>query len=141
MIRYILTHPKFKGEVVVSFDENNELIVIDFQPAELGEVQKKYLLENMPVLYSDLWLKSLKDKKFVCVAEPYELDFDMFWDKYAKKVNRIRSESVWKRLSKPEQVRAFAGIKAYDRHLFENSWKGKADPDTYLREKYWTNEY
>jgi hypothetical protein len=65
----------------------------------------------------------------------------MFWQRYDKKINRKRCEPLWEKLSKPKQVAAWAGIDAYNKFLQANSWRKKADPETYLRNEMWENEW
>jgi hypothetical protein len=75
------------------------------------------------------------------VAADVEVSFKMFWDKYGKKINRLRCEALWKKLSLVEQVEAYTGIQPYDKYLQIENWRSKADPDTYLRNKFYQNEY
>lgn len=66
----------------------------------------------------------------------------MFWKAYDVKVNKKRCIPIWDKLTKTQQVKAWAGIKKYDSYLKSLKWsRPKADPDTYLRQEYWENEY
>jgi hypothetical protein len=65
----------------------------------------------------------------------------MFWQLYDKKINRKRCEPLWDKLSKNKQVAAWAGINAYNKFLQANSWRKKADPESYLKNEMWENEW
>ena len=39
------------------------------------------------------------------------------------------------------QVLAYMGVPAYDKFLKKEGYRSKADPETYLRNRYWENEY
>ena len=68
-----------------------------------------------------------------------EVTFDMFWNEYAKKVNRMRCEKLWDKMSEANQRLAFKSIKSYNRCI-ERTNRFKQDPDTYLRNmSYQTN--
>lgn len=44
-------------------------------------------------------------------------------------------------MGKLDKILALQGIKKYDAFLKEQKWRAKADPETYLRNKMWENEY
>lgn len=75
------------------------------------------------------------------VESDFEITFEMFWLKYRKKINRLRAEANWKRLSKTQQVKAYYGIDAYDKFLDRMEWRKKQDPENYLKNKMWESEY
>jgi hypothetical protein len=80
-------------------------------------------------------------KNTTVVEVDFVITFEMFWQRYDKKINRKRCEPLWEKLSKPKQVAAWAGIDAYNKFLQANSWRKKADPETYLRNEMWENEW
>ena len=84
---------------------------------------------------------AFKDTKAMIVEDEFEVTFDMFWIAYNKKINRKRCEPIWNKLSKPKQVKAYYGVKSYDKYLKVESWRQKADPENYLRNEMWENEY
>ena len=48
---------------------------------------------------------------------------------------------LWNKLGKTEQVKAYYGITTYDKYLSRETWRGKVDPENYLRNQMWENEW
>lgn len=145
MKKIIITSDNFGGEVYAVYDLEGQLISIDFAASNLTAAQKDWIKVHLPVAGGD-HLAYIKDcfggaKSVRILMEGYEVTFDMFWQAYGEKVNRIRCEKRWDKLSKADRQKAFSGLAAYQRHLARNNWQNKANPDTYLMNKYWENEW
>lgn len=142
MIRFITTSPSFAGEVHIIYGDDNQLLCIDFRNAQLNSKQTSYLYQHTPIIFdATTFAQSFGTPHLTFVHEAYTITFDEWWHRYDRKINRVRAEKLWARLSKADQLQAYTGILAYQRHLQHNTWKTKADPETYLRNKYWTNEW
>jgi len=141
MKRIITTSAAFSGEVYIVYGENNMLLLIDFMNAVLSPEQINFLKQFTPVFYNDQFPEAFGKARLEFVIEGYEVTFDMFWRKYDEKLNRDRCLKRWDRMPKADRAKAYAGITPYFRHLQKNTWKNKANPDTYLRDKYWENEW
>jgi hypothetical protein len=140
MKKYIITSQKFTGQVELIYNGNGTLAKIDFTPGELDHHQVHYLVKHIPANEVDM-STSFQNLPITIVSEDYRITFDDFWNYYDQKHNRKRAEALWKKLSKTDQVIAYNGLKAYTKHLNANAWKNKADPDTYLRNRMWENNY
>lgn len=68
-----------------------------------------------------------------------KLDFQMFWDAYALKRDRIAAERAWKRLSSEDRRAAFAGIGAY-REYCEQRGISRMYAQGYLNHRRWEDE-
>jgi hypothetical protein len=143
MKKLLLTSPGFAGEVEMIYGTDKMLMLIDMRAAELSERQIKYMTSTAPVIYVDLLsFKAAFGSDTLSVIEgDYKVIFDMFWTEYNVKRNRDRCEKIWDKMSEVKRVQAFAGLKAYNRHLALNSWKTKADPESYLRKEFWLNDW
>jgi hypothetical protein len=141
MNRYIITSPKFDGEINVLYGEDNRLLHIDFLKCTLTDEQITYFKGRLPVAYSENFGGAFGTSNLTVVKEGYRITFDQWWDRYGLKRNRPRSEKLWNKLNIGQQVDAYFRIAQYERHLSLNSWKTKADPDTYLRNKYWESDW
>jgi hypothetical protein len=141
MKKFICTAKTFVGEVHILYASNNQLLLIDFQQATLAPRQIEYLKVKCPAVYDDTFVAAFGNAPLEFVAEGYKVSFEMFWERYAHKVNKKRCMQLWDKLSEANKVKAFAGLNPYLRHLQYNTWKNKADPETYLRNQYWLNEY
>jgi hypothetical protein len=143
MKRYLITSAAFTGEIQVLYGQDAKLLYIDFLNCEMTEEQISFFKNALPVYYSDdNFNKAFASAKSINIQEQgYRISFDQFWSKYNMKRNRLRCEKLWTKLSEADQVNAYFGLRGYDRHLMLNTWKTKADPDTYLRNRYWENEW
>jgi hypothetical protein len=140
MKKYIITSQKFTGQVELVYNGRGLLNKVDFSSGELEEHQVHYLVRHIPANEGEMG-NSFKAVPLTIVSEDYRITFDDFWVAYDQKHNRKRAEALWIKLSKSDQVIAYNGLKAYTKHLNVNPWKNKADPDTYLRNRMWENNY
>ena len=137
MRQFNITFPNINGHIEVVY--NNDLLdVINFQNCSLTPEGKIKFKEQLPV---HLNLLSTAFKKATIVEAEVAVTFEMFWNVYNKKINKIRCTPLWGKLSKTEQIAAFMGVKKYDRYLQRENWRTKADPENYLRNRMWENEW
>lgn len=152
MNRYIITSPKFSGEIQVLYDLDNQLVFIDFMKCDLTEEQTEYFKKNVPAKIGEIDGVRFENEiaylqfrfgtsKLTIIQEGYKVSFEQFWNRYDHKVNRIRAEKEWNKLSEADQVNAFFRYQMYDRHLKLNTWKTKAGPDRYLKDRFWESEW
>jgi hypothetical protein len=146
MNKYIITSPRFTGEINVLYGLDGKLLFIDFLKCDLSEEQTDYFKRNCPVKITgekviDYMTSCFGSSKLTIIEEGYKVTFDMMWDRYDYKVNRIRAEKEWNKLGEAHQVNAFARYPLYDRHLKLNAWKTKAGLDRYLKERFWESEW
>ncbi len=139
MKRFLITNPKFKGAAELVYNEKDHLQKIDVSNTDMDVATITAFKRSVPVMGWQL-VEAFSEKTTIVEAD-IAVSFDMFWTAYRKKINRLRCEALWKKLDKTEQVQAFLGIKNYDKFLHKEDWRNKADPDTYLRNKYYQNEY
>lgn len=143
MRRLILTSPVITGQVEIIYNDNELIEVIDFsKTAPTAAGVRKGLLERLARFpqFADAE-QIVTGTQGILVEADLEVTFDMFWKKYDKKINKARAIKLWDKLSKTDQVKAYYGIDAYDKYLQKESWRSKADPENYLRNRYWENEY
>lgn len=142
MNKYIITSPRFTGEINVLYGLDNKLLFIDFMKCDLSEQQITYFKEHVPVFFSDKFMEAFgANNKLNVVQEGYTVTFEQFWNRYGNKVNRIRAEKQWNKLSEADRVNAYFKYSLYERHLGLNAWKTKVDPDRYLKDRYWESEW
>lgn len=144
MKRYTLTSPSYIGQINVLYGgEPPMLLYMDFMKCELSEEQLKFFKTWVPAYFTDLesFKQSFGKSKLEVVEEGYRVGFEAWWTRYNVKRNRARAEKVWSKLSEADHVNAFFKLQMYERHLMVNSWKSKAEPDTYLKNRYWDNDW
>lgn len=142
MKKLILTSPGFNGEVELLYGTDGMLVLIDMQNADLNAAQVRYLKTASPIFYEkDSFKAAFRSDTLVVTEGDYKVTFDMFYNEYGVKRNRDRCEKIWAKMSEVERVKAYAGIKPYKRHLTLNTWKTQADPENYLKKKFWLNDW
>jgi hypothetical protein len=141
MKRYILTSPRFAGEINVLYGLDNRLLLIDFMKAGLNDHQIEFFKKAVPVYFTENFLDSFPNSTLNVLEEGYTVSFEMWWGRYNLKHNKARCLALWNKLSEADQVNAYFKLGQYERHLSLNQWKNKADPDTYLRQRYWESEW
>lgn len=141
MKRFLVTSPAWNGTAELHFDDQDLLCKIDMMETVMPLPIIRIFKEKAPCHVSELEA-AFKGTHATVVEAEYEVTFDMFWKAYNKKINRVRALKLWDKMEKSMQVRAYFGVRAYDRYLKTKAeWRSKADPETYLRNEYWENEY
>lgn len=152
MKKYIITSLKFTGEINVLYGVDGKLLFIDFMKCDLTEEQAEYFKKNCPAKVGEIdgtrfeneseYMQSFfGNSKLTIIQEGYKVTFEMMWNRYDYKVNRIRAEKEWNKLREADHVNAFARYPLYDRHLKLNAWKTKAGLDRYLKDRFWESEW
>lgn len=142
MRKFLITNPKrFSGAAEIYYNEQGALCKIDLMQANMVDEVAHHFKMAIPVTLSKLLSGTCFSADTVLVEAGYEVSFEMFWDAYKKKIHPGRCRQVWDRLTKTERVQAYHHIAAYNKYLQKETWRSKADPITYLRAKYWENEY
>lgn len=72
------------------------------------------------------------------VSKKKEIAFDLFWEAYGKKNDRIRCEKIWVRLTPNEKEKIMANVNSYISSTPDKKYR--KDPATYLHNKSWENE-
>jgi hypothetical protein len=146
MNRYLITNPQFAGAAELVYLDGL-LRIIDISGTDMIPETIRRFKASVPV--QEEYLQKQFGADTTIVAVDFQVTFVMFWESYSKyagnratvKINKKRAESTWNRLSKTKQVKAWAGIAAYDKYLKKESWRNKADPDTYLSTEKWEDEF
>jgi hypothetical protein len=141
MNRYIITSSKFTGEINVLYGLDNRLLYIDFMKCDLNDEQITYFKDKLPIYYSENFGGVFGRSELTVIKEGFKVTFEQWWNRYNVKHNKLRAEKIWNKLTIGDQVNAFFKYTMYERHLTINNWKTKADPDTYLRNRYWESEW
>ena len=79
-----------------------------------------------------------KDKEKEKEKEPEKISFEIFWDKYDKKIDRAKCEPKWNRLTRNDQELCLYSITDYVNNTPDKKYR--RDPETYLNNRSWENE-
>ena len=124
---------------------NGSLKGFNILEGQLSPKQSQWLFAtgHFPVnqtIIEQVWLKKLKANFEITIGAP-NTSFDAFWDAYAKKVKLTRSKQLWKKLNEATRLKALDGIRRYNNYLRANNGIAKANPDTYLSQHRWEDEF
>jgi hypothetical protein len=146
MKKFVITSPKFSGEINVLYGQPEgempgKLQFIDFMKCDLNEEQINYFKSKLPALYQEDISAAFGKSELTIMESGYRVSFDMFWERYNNKKNRLRAEKQWNKLSAADQANAYFKYYLYERYCKLNPWYNKALPETYLGDRYWENEW
>ena len=133
--------------VKISLDINDELLSVSF-PEPMTETGKFNVLHNIAFFCRDGFDKGMKQymetlTKFSLKIEEELIPagFDVFWERYGKKINKYRCEPIWKKLTEKERHQAIRQITPYENYLKKTGYQGKRDPENFLKDKYFLSEF
>ena len=151
MKKFIITSPAYTGEINVMYGLDWKLLFIDFLKCDLTAEQIDYFKSKCPATLpvEDDKAEAVTTQlatyfgksKLNIVQQGYFVSFDQWWTRYDLKRNRARCEKLWNKMSEADHAAAYFKLPLYERHLSIEKWKTKADPDTYLRNRYFDNDY
>jgi len=140
MRRFIITSELYNGHAEAIYKDNGMLCNIDLSGCDFNQAFTNSFKGKVPAHVGDI--ETAFDLTKVTVIEAdFEVTYEMFWKAYNKKINNKRCIALWQKLSKTKQVKAYYGIVAYNKYLSKETWRSKADPETYLRNEMWENEW
>lgn len=140
MRRFLITSPNYTGQAEIVFNNDGTLCRIDLTDTDMQPSMVKGFKDRVCV-HVDQIPDMITGSKATIIESDFEVSFDMFWKKYNKKINKVRCIQLFAKLNKSQQVMAYMGIDDYTKYLKKETWRTKADPETYLRKQYWENEY
>ena len=127
---------------VFRYDLSGHLVAFEIKDGQLTDQQCLWLFNNSRFPWHESRLQPWFQNKKVTIekGEP-DLSFDTFYNAYKYKIKRVVAERSWKRLSRVDRMNAILGIRAYENHLKRHPRKQKANPSTYLNQRYWEDDY
>lgn len=140
MKKFRITSPHITGSLDFTYNSSGKLCMIDAMNADITPEQMKLVLSRAEVDIANIG-KWFSGTQAHLVEIPLEVSFDLFWTAYGRKINKLRCMKLWSRLSDHDKTAAIIGIGRYNHFLQRENWRSKADADTYLRNKYWENQY
>lgn len=141
MRKYILTSHLFEGSVTFGFNEDGYLVYLNNE-ADFNTTQFDWFLspDKFPRHIDHVQRLAAVIKGKLEEAPP-DVSFDAFWDAYANKKNRKRSEGLWKKMSDSQRLKCVLSVKPYLNYLARVKWRNQADPDTFLRNEQYETDW
>lgn len=140
-MKYILTAKQLKNKILVEFTTEGLLCKMEISSEDATEKFVRWFLGRLP--WHEKAMSAINYQNLLKI-EPVadNLSFDGFWDAYNYKVGKKpRVQKLWDAMSDPDRAKAIAGVKRYDGYLSAQKGIAKAYAETYLRNRYWENEY
>lgn len=136
MRKIILTIPKYEGEVVFTFDENDFVQSITFN-GDFPIQVRGIILGSNPLRPEDL--QRTKGRTGILTEEAETVTFEMFWDRYDDKArsSKVKTRRVWDRMPEGERVKAYRFINRYKCSIPQGVCMKYAT--TYLNDQLWNN--
>lgn len=140
MKKYLLTGPKFEGEIALIYFENF-ISKIDFLQAQLSPDQRQWILENIAIHEDALTGMMEKMKGYTLVSEDYIVTLDEFKKVYPYARNSHLLPPVWSKMKQSDQVRAWAAAVEYAKYCERNSWYKAKIAAKWLKDKEYLNNW
>lgn len=139
MRKFVITSPRFQGTLTFWYNELDLLVHYD-NDSDMSEAGHVRILQHLPLQSTSLKEIEIMTKGMLNELPP-DISFDVFWEAYRVKEKKSRALPLWKKLSDADKMAAITSVKAYDRYLQRVSWRNKALPDKYLRERYFETNW
>lgn len=140
-MKYLLTSNKLKGKILLEFTGEGILCHMEVDPQDASVEMMKWFLGRLP-LHEAAMDPKIYNHLLKIEPVPEDLSFESFWDAYGYKVGKkYRVKKLWESLDNTDRAAALAGIRKYDRYLNLHKGIAKAYAETYLRHRYWENDY
>lgn len=136
---YSLKSSLWEGEILLTYDMHGFIQSFSMERAQMTELQQQSFLRFLPRTTGDLDNMLLKYDHLNCSTVALEVSFEMFWNKYDEKIrsSKKRSEKIWARLSKSDQLKAYNFISKYNNSISPGVARKYAE--TYLNAELWNN--
>lgn len=142
MISAVFRIAEMEGNIMVKYspvETGGRLVSVDFSNISFDKKQIEWFLGFVPVVFVQ---EIEKGHGNVSVELIYNVvTFDDFWKPVIKKVNKSRCIIEWDKLKTEDKHRAIAGYKNYRRYLERNTWRSEADPEQYLKKRFWDTDW
>lgn len=142
MKRVLLTSPNFQGTIQLLYDLESKLVIVDLQETQLDTDQSDYLIRKVPVVYNkETFKQSFGNSQLNILESNVEVTFELFYSTHGVLRNPDRAKAFWNRMNKTDQIKAHFKRHQYDRYCAMNGWYTKVHPTTYLKERYWEQDW
>lgn len=140
MRKFLISSPKFSGNIEMVFNQEGVLMSVSFVNASLTIGQIQFVLKHTPAVMDGL-NGSEAFKGAIIAEDTYEITFEMWFDKYNFKRNKKPAEKIWAKMNTVDKVLAYYNTDSYLRHLKNTEWQNQMYPDTYLRNEHYRTEW
>jgi len=137
--KFIVTFKGTQRQVPIrTHYEDGLLEQVIFMDAETPPPAREWCLARIPAQ-----VEQLENIGTIALIEPEpaDLSFNAFWEAYGNKQNKDRTYRFWTALTNDERIAALRAIPKYNRYLTYKPNIERKYPDTWLKNRCWTDEY
>lgn len=142
MRRFLITnHEKFSGTAEIFYNKEGVLCRIECTNTNMDAATITAFKSATPATIERL-AEGVSFSKGTSVVEVgYRVSFDEWWKLYDKKINRVRCIPLYEKLNDADTVLCFEGTKVYNRYLAKLVVRQKLDPENWIKNQSWLNEW
>jgi len=138
-MKYILTHKKIAGAIVIQYDEQGRVRCFEFD-CDASQELWEFMFNNFPQMQESLRHPSFSN--FIIQAVPEDITFQAFWKAYDHKVgDKHRAEKLYNLLNDIQKTQVLTSIPRYNTFLQKHATQERCYPETYLSQSRWENEF
>ena len=141
MKKYNVTSNKFTGTAELFYNAEGVLCAINCRDTNMSPEVIYNFKKAVPVTETGLISGQGFGAGTIVVAAGYRMEFEAFWKSYNKKINKLRCIPLYNKLSDPDTILCCEGIKPYDAFLKRVEVRQKLDPENWIRQRAWENDW
>lgn len=141
MRRFQITSTKYTGIAELIYNQHETLCKIDCTDTDMNADTIRSFKKAVPATLAELAAGGNFTAGTTVVEAGYRIPFDQFWKDYNKKINKGRCIPLYTKLNDADTIACHSGIKMYDKFLEKIAVRQKLDPENYIKNKTWENEY
>jgi len=138
---YTVIGTTFTGTMIFKYDLEGFLTHFELVDAQLNEVQRNWLYTQKFPYKAERLKHFYAINNFTVTKGLPDVSFEAFYNLYAYKVKRTRAEGLWAKLNQTEKINCLASIKPYNNWLRRQNGIAKQQPDTYISQKRWLDDF
>jgi hypothetical protein len=141
MTRYLINPQHATGQAELWYSDTGILLRIDVSKAHFAAQHRLLDFKNSVPIQAATLVQAMQDVATTITEGEITVTFEQWWKRYNHKINKARCIPLFGKLSNAEQIKAYTGIDRYEAFLKKEQFRNKLDPENYLRNKTWENEY
>lgn len=132
---YQVNSTTFGSDVQLTYNHNGCLVGYQVMNNDIAGIPKGVNIRLQ--LNEEEFLQQMKAHNMKVTEVDRNITFEIFYERYAYKVDKSLAEAEWNKLTKVDQLAAFDFVPKYYAQLKLNGGLGKKYPVRYLKHKPW----
>ncbi len=141
MRRFLITSPRFTGNIEVHYDASDIICAIFFR-ANLEPKGLQWLKARIPATGSMDIEQAFEGQPVTIEQKEFEVTWDDFKREYPYSRNMHLALAYWPKLNSSDQYQCFISLAEYRKYYERNrEWYKYMLPEKYLKTKQWLNQW